>query len=484
MKAIRPFAAIALLIVCFTSSVFADESGWSNLIETTDVASPVAGQWQIENGALTTDGNGAARIAMPFQPKAEYDIRVRFTRQTGQHSVALFCPTSGGLVAFDIDAWGQHLAGFQNVNGQSLREITPQKEVTLENGREYTATVEVRAGRIRALLDGDVIAEQATDGTRFELPGVWQMPDTSAVGLGAYSSQTTFHAVEVREVSGGAALMAATAPQTAGRDRPMRRDAGTSTPPSTTTPPTVASTETPARPNMRTAPRGGSGKRVLIVIATEHFFYREYNDPRNALEQAGIEVEVAAGRRVACRPHRNSGETGSGEVMPDLAIADVDPSRYDAIMFSGGWGSSMYQYAFPGSYRTNFYNGDRQTKDAVNRLLNEFIEQDKIVGALCHGISVLAWARVNGRSILDGRRAVGSPRQSPAGTYPGLREVPLSRWNAEANGARLSPVRSIGDPRNSIEDVVVDGKIITGEDDVSAALFGRVLAEMVLNESR
>ena len=165
--------------------------------------------------------------------------------------------------------------------------------------------------------------------------------------------------------------------------------------------------------------------------------------------------------------------------MPDLAVADADASRYDAIMFSGGWGSSMYQYAFNGSYSNRAYNGDRQSKAAVNKLLGEFIKQDKYVGALCHGVSVLAWARVNGKSILDGKRAVGSPRQSPAGIYNGRRAQPLSRWTAEVNGAKLTPARSIGNPRTSADDVTVDGKSLTGEDDNSARLFGATLAKLL-----
>jgi putative intracellular protease/amidase len=170
-------------------------------------------------------------------------------------------------------------------------------------------------------------------------------------------------------------------------------------------------------------------------------------------------------------------------VMPDLAIADADASRYDAIMFSGGWGSSMYQYAFQGSYSNRGYDGDRQTKAAVNKLLNEFIKQDKYVGALCHGVSVLAWARVDGKSVLNGKRAVGSPRESPSGVYNGQRGQPLSRWNAEVNGARLSPARSIGNPNTSADDVVVDGKVITGEDDNSSAVFGATLAKLLIDSA-
>ncbi|QDT64306.1 DJ-1/PfpI family protein [Calycomorphotria hydatis] len=449
-----------LLMLSATQSVIAeDESGWVDLVKDVNPSrATVAGEWSKSGNSLTTNAATASRIALPYSPKSEYDFRVTFTRNSGVHSIALMFVMGTGQATFEVDAWGEHLAGLQMIDGQSMQQNATRREnVTLENGRRYTATVEVRKDRVRALLDDKLIAEHRTDGSDLSMPGVWRMPDQQSLGLGAYQAATTFHSVQVRPVSGGATLAAANTPA-----RPSR-------------PPAPTPTSTTNRERRASA----TGKRVLIVIANQDFFYREYGDPREALERAGIEVEVAAGRKAVCRPHRNSGESGTGEVMPDLAIADVDPSRYDAIMFSGGWGSSMYQYAFNGSYNNRAYNGDRDVKAAVNRKLAEFIEQDKYVGALCHGVSVLAWARVNGRSILAGRRAVASPRQSPAGIYNGQRGQPLSRWNAEANGARLTPARSIGNPGTSEDDVLVDGKLITGEDDNSARLFGETLARLL-----
>lgn len=468
---------LALLVLFSATAFAADDDGWIDLIESAETNSPVAGRWTKSDGQLSTAAAASSRIVLSYQPKTEYDFRAVFTRRSGQHSVALFVPVPGGQTAFDIDAWGQHLAGFQNVGGRSLQQLDASGQFTIENGRKYTALVEVRADKIRALIDGDLIAEQTTARVQFDLPAVWRLPTSASLGLGAYAAETVFHSVEVRPVDEGQALMAAT--------DAANPDAGNLDANNGGRPSAGSASERPSRAAAMTRrPRSASTgnaseKRVLIVIANQDFFYREYADPRAQLERAGIEVEVAAGRRTMCRPHANSGQRGDGSVMPDWALADVDVSRFDAIMFSGGWGSSMYQFAFPGSYRKAVYNGDDRTKEVVNRLLNEFVEQDKIVGALCHGISVLAWARVDGKSLLAGRRAVGSPRQSPAGTYPRLRQTPLSRWNVEANGARVTPMRSIGDPTTSADDVLVDGKLITGEDDNSAELFGRTLAAML-----
>ncbi|TWT89443.1 DJ-1/PfpI family protein [Stieleria varia] len=473
------YALVPITCLCMmhglASRVAAEDksANWIDLIKTVDISNgSVAGNWQRSAEAITTDATAGSRITLPYRPSTEYDFRVSFTRTSGVHSVALMFVVGRGQATFEVDAWGQHLAGLQMINGQSIQNNpTRVDNQTLENGRRYEMRVEVRKGHVRAFLDDRLIAQHPTDGSDLSVPDVWRMPDQASLGIGAYSAATTFHSIDVRPVSEQrlAANNIPTSPPMRTRDSDTVNSAANN---SVATSSAVANRSTSGR-------TPATGKRVLLVIANQDFFYREYGDPRAELERAGITVEVAAARKQICRPHANSGQQGDGSVMPDLAIGDVDPSRYDAILFSGGWGSSMYQFAFTGSYANQAYNGDSRTKAAVNRLINEFVDQDKYVGALCHGVSVLAWSRVDGKSVLNGKRAVGSPRQSPAGTYNGRRDQPLSRWNAEVNGARLSPARSIGDPRTSADDVVVDGKIITGEDDSSAKLFGQTVAQLL-----
>ena len=420
----------------------------------------VEGRWRKTDDGLTVSAANGARLMLPVQPRGEYDFRVTFTRRTGQHSIALIFVAGGRQSTFEIDAWGQNLAGIQNIDGRDIRQnATRVPDQPIKNGERYTAEIRVRRDRVEARLNDRVLATHRTTGADLSLLNIWTLPNRQSLGIGAWDSDTVFHSHEFREVS-------------AGSPTPPRTVA------STTPPRTVASTT----PRPKSAPRSPrtAGSRVLIVIANEGFFYREYGDPRQELERAGFQVEVAAARRSPCRPHANSGQGADGGVVqPDLAITDVDPKRYAAILFSGGWGSSMYQYAFQGSYSNRAYNGDRRTKEAANRLINAFVEQDKYVCALCHGVSVLAWSRVKGRSLLAGRRATGPTRQGPAGIYNGQQAQPPSRWNSEQNGARMVAPNSVGDRRTAADDVVIDGKILTGQDDISAREMGRQMARLL-----
>lgn len=433
----------------FAGRAFGAEAKWESLLGIIDSEkNAVAGKWSKRDGGLHVDAGQGARLALPVVPQGEYDFRIAFTRHTGVHSIALLFSHGEGQTAYEVDAWGEHLGGIQNISGKTIRENpTRRANLQLKNGQRYTMTIEVRKAQVRALLDDQVVATHRTNGSDLSMLAAWAIPGRRNLGLGAWESETTFHSIEARQVSG--------APFQVAR---------------------VGEPKTPPPPPDKAV----TGKRVLIVIANYHFFYREYGDPRAELERAGIKVTVAAGLKGPCRPHDGSGQgSDGGVVQADIALADVKADDYDAILFSGGWGASAYQFAFTGRYNDPAYNGDRAVKTAANRVINDFVAQDKYVCALCNGVSVLAWARVDGKSPLRGKRVCAPPREAPPGVYNGRPAQPSCRWHPESNGAVLSPAGSIGRPGTAEDDVLVDGKIVTGEDDISAREMGRRIVQLL-----
>jgi putative intracellular protease/amidase len=227
---------------------------------------------------------------------------------------------------------------------------------------------------------------------------------------------------------------------------------------------------------------------VLMVLADQHdFYYREYGDTRIGLESHGASVRVAAATTRPTYPHAGTGETGSGMVVPDIALADVNPSDYSAIVFVGGWGSSMYQYAYPGDYANNAYDGNAATKAIVNELIGDFLAQDKFVTGICHGVTVLAWARVDGTSPLDGKTVsvpwIGSPGTMYQGVWYNNFEL-MQYPQVTANGATANTVSGqYGNPHTVADDVVVDGRIITAENYDAALQFGTIIAQHVIADA-
>lgn len=246
---------------------------------------------------------------------------------------------------------------------------------------------------------------------------------------------------------------------------------------------------------------------VLMVIADQHdFYYQEYGDTRQAIEAAGLDVRVAATTTLRSLPHPNTGEPAGtdGGVTPDIALANVNPSDYSAIAFVGGWGSSMYQYAFSDPnldgvtdnyYAHGPYNGDdtpfdgqiSPTKVVVNDLIGQFLADDKPVAGICHGVTVLAWARVDGVSPIAGKAVsvpwLGSPGALYDGQWYGYFQLTQYQQVVD-NGATANTFSGqYGNTSTTADDVVVDGRIITAEDYDSALEFGRTIAREVLASS-
>jgi putative intracellular protease/amidase len=239
---------------------------------------------------------------------------------------------------------------------------------------------------------------------------------------------------------------------------------------------------------------------VLMIIADQQdFYYQEYADTRASLEGSGLAVKVAATTTARSIPSPNTGQPPGtdGGVVPDLPLSDVNADDYSAIVFVGGWGSSMYQYAYndpnldgvPDSFYVNGpYNGDDDLNDGkmgeakviVNNLIKQFTANSRPVAAICHGVSVLAWARVDGVSPLRGKKVASSSLGSPAAYYLGQYypdyEFSLHE-HVVVNGGFTNPYSGqFGDPNTAADDVVVDGRIITAESHESAPLFGRTIA--------
>lgn len=217
---------------------------------------------------------------------------------------------------------------------------------------------------------------------------------------------------------------------------------------------------------------------VLMVIANTDFYYREYSETRAELVKAGVPVAVAAAQRAQCVPHPGSGQgADGGVVMPDLDLANANAANYSAIVFVGGWGASSYQYAFTGTYQNGNYNGTVAVRTRVNQLINDFQSQGKYVTAICHGVSVLAWARVNGKSPIAGRNVAGYHGAAPTSS---IAAATTSEWHIQQNGATMFGSGAIGNPATVADDVYVDGKLITAENYDTASRFGQVIAQQLL----
>jgi protease I len=172
-----------------------------------------------------------------------------------------------------------------------------------------------------------------------------------------------------------------------------------------------------------------TGKKVVMIIAPEKFRDEELFEPKELLEAAGATVKIAS-----TSLEEATGMRG-GKAKADLLLADVKVAEYDAIVFIGGSGASVYW--------------DDATAHAI---AVEAAESGKVLGAICIAPVTLAKA-----GVLDKKKATVYKSE---------------RSKLEAAGAKYTGAA-----------VEVDGNIITADGPSSAKAFGQALAEALAKVS-
>jgi hypothetical protein len=197
---------VALLLVMAGSQAQRAElrpETWIDLLPSIDPAKDtVAGVWTKQGTKLQSSGQGQERIEIPYVPPAEYDFRITFTKVSGENCILqllahgkvpfIWVMSTNGMFTF------HYLQGF----GIGPNRTTVEKRSGIKSGRRYVSMVRVRNGGAEALLDGKVIATWPTDYSDAVPAPFWSLRDSSLIGLASGDSETIFHKVEVREVSG------------------------------------------------------------------------------------------------------------------------------------------------------------------------------------------------------------------------------------------------------------------------------------------
>jgi protease I len=162
-------------------------------------------------------------------------------------------------------------------------------------------------------------------------------------------------------------------------------------------------------------------KKVVMIIAQDGFRDEELLQPKEILENAGIEVKMASTTLMQAK-----GMLGA-KVKPGILINDISVRDFDAIIFVGGIGASQYW-----------------EDPLAHKLAQEANNTGKIVAAICIAPVTLAKA-----GILKGKNA--------------------TVWSSEAGQIKAGGANYTGRP------VEKDGNIITASGPVAARQFGEEL---------
>ncbi len=141
-----------------------------------------------------------------------------------------------------------------------------------------------------------------------------------------------------------------------------------------------------------------------------------------------------------------------------MCLGDIDSSKYSAIFFAGGHGT---MWDFPES-------------PAVKKITREIYEAGGIVSAVCHGPAALVNVTLSDGSYLVAGKRVAAFTNDEEEEVQATRIVPFLLATAlNAHGAKHQPAP------NWTANVIVDGRLVTGQNPASASGVGDALVNLL-----
>ena len=224
-------------------------------------------------------------------------------------------------------------------------------------------------------------------------------------------------------------------------------------------------------------------KKILCVVTSNNvkgatgiptgFWLSELTHPMSKFEDAGFETVIASikGGKPPIDPvSLNFDDPINKKFWDDknfqrklensVKLDDVDAKNFDAIFFAGGHGV-MWDFA---------------DSSAIDKVTREIYENGGIVSAVCHGPAALINVKLsNGQYLVNGKNVTGftnSEEDEAQGTsiVPFMLADKLTEHGAIHHAAA-----------NWSNNVVVDGRLVTGQNPASAASVGDEVVNLMKN---
>ena len=222
----------------------------------------------------------------------------------------------------------------------------------------------------------------------------------------------------------------------------------------------------------------------VLIILTSHdklgntgkktgFWLEEFAAPYYVLLDAGAEITLAspAGGHPPLDPQSDvlDAQTEATERFKKDAVAqsalgntiklaEIDADGFDAIFFPGGHGPLW----------------DLAENEDSQRMIETFMAKDRPLAAVCHAPAIFQHTKgADGKSLVSGRRVTGFTNTEEEGV--GLTKIVpfLVEDMLKANGGLYEKGPDWG------SSVVVDGKLVTGQNPASSAAAAQALLKLL-----
>lgn len=229
-------------------------------------------------------------------------------------------------------------------------------------------------------------------------------------------------------------------------------------------------------------------RRILSIVSNTGdlkgmpvgFFGEEMTRAFSMFIEAGHQVDLASpkGGEVMIDTHSDP-RTPGGAYADDLItlgfihhekfgallhntfpISAVNVDDYDAVWVAGGGGPLLT------------FKDDT----ALHALIASFYEKGKVVSTVCHGSSLLLWARLgNGKLLADGKKWTGfsDEEEDEINTAFGIK---LNEYTIESEAAKIEGTTFLC--RGANEPFAIrDGRLITGQQQYSSGITAQLVIE-------
>lgn len=226
-------------------------------------------------------------------------------------------------------------------------------------------------------------------------------------------------------------------------------------------------------------------RKVLMVVTSQDvlgktgrstgLWFSEFAVPYEELVQAGYAVEIASpkGGKIPIDPSSlpSPEQTGSLKDISALdhtaKLSDLDPSRFAAVIFTGGHGS-LFDF---------FHNPD------ATRLAKGIWRHGGIVAALGEGSAALLDVRTpDGKLLLEGKMVTcfSLDERKDIEKQIGQKDIgwTVLPWELEKRGALV---------KNAAKwesHILLSERLLTGQNPASAAPLGKKLVELLIRNAR
>lgn len=223
------------------------------------------------------------------------------------------------------------------------------------------------------------------------------------------------------------------------------------------------------------AQKNHHNEKILIVVSSLDkktpdqvggFWFPELTHPIEVFDQAGLDYDIASPQGGLApfdgfdlKDHASlafwTSATHRNKLGHTIKLADVDASKYAAILLVGGHGP-MWDFV---------------SNPELITLIRTMYEHQAVVSAVCHGPAGLVNVKLsNGEPLLKGRRVTGfTAEEELARKYDKI--VPFELEAALKTAGATFEEAPIFENK-----VVIDGRLITGQNPASAKAVGEAVA--------